>query len=132
MKDMPRIGHPRCAQGTIMYHISENAIPTLAGDIRNVVNATDTALTMQSQMLMSVIEVIKTSNIPLTTSQRLYSEIANGLKGMVDARDSIRQSVATMTAIGKQTAHPEQLDGCAVPPPKGRKLAEVTAEKVEA
>ncbi len=115
-----------------MYTISENAIPTLAGDIRNVVNATDTALAMQSQMFMSVIETIKTSDIPISTSQRLYSEIANGLKGLVDARDSIRQSVATMTWIGRQTAQEEQMDGCPVPPPMKRKPAVAEAVKIEA
>lgn len=95
-----------------MFKISEHSIPTLAGDVRNLVDATDVALSMHSQILSSAIEATRASDLPLSASQRVLTDIAAGLNGMIDTRERIRKAVATMTAIGRQTVHKEKMDGC--------------------
>jgi|GEM_PF-4553817 len=95
-----------------MYVFSKGAIPAVAGDFGNVVRATDTALSVQAQMLSTVIEATLTSNVPLNASERVYVDMIGAMTSILDARTKTRRSVSTMTAIGRQSEHAFLLDGC--------------------
>jgi hypothetical protein len=95
-----------------MYEFSKGAIPAVAGDVGNVVRATDTALSVQAQMLTTVIEAAQTSNLPLNATERVYGDMIGAMTSLLDARTKTRRSVSAMTAIGRQSPHAEFLDGC--------------------
>lgn len=97
-----------------MYNFSESAIPAISGDISNVVRATDAALSGQAQMLATIIEAMGTSDLPINASQRVYGEVVGAINSLLDAREKTRKSVASLTAIGRQSRHQEKMDGCPV------------------
>jgi hypothetical protein len=108
-----------------MYNLSDAAIPSIAGDVRNVLNATDTALSMQAAMLSTVIEAVRTSDVPVNASQKVYDEVVGAMSSMLEARAKTRNSISTMTAIGRQSAQREMMDGCPMGWPNSE-LAEPT------
>ncbi|MGF7172120.1 hypothetical protein FHS91_003825 [Sphingobium xanthum] len=112
-----------------MYTFSENAIPAIRGDIENVISAADTFLASQAQMLNTMIEAAQTSNIPLNATQRAYAELLEAMTSTLDARSHTGKTLATMTAIGRQSAHREMMEGCpgGVPPSLTQAFEEIRA-----
>jgi hypothetical protein len=95
-----------------MYILSDAAIPSIAGDVRNVLNATDAALSMQAAMLSTVIEAVRTSDLPVNASQHVYDDVVGAMTSILEARAKTGKSIAKMTAIGRQSAQREMMDGC--------------------
>ncbi len=95
-----------------MYNLSESAIPAIAGDVKNAFAATDAPLSLHANMLSTVIEAIRTSNIPVNASQRAYDDMVGAMTSLLDARKRAGHSLTTMTAIGRQSIHREKMDGC--------------------
>jgi len=103
-----------------MYKFSENAIPAVAGDISEAVRATDAALSGQAQMLQTIIESVRTSDLPINASQRIYDNVISAINSLRQAREQTGKTVATLTAIGRQSVHKEKMDGCPIGWPTGQ------------
>jgi hypothetical protein len=112
-----------------MYTFSENAIPAIKGDIENVISAADAFLATQAQMLNTMIEAARTSNVPLNATQRAFAEVVEAMNSTLDARGQTGKTLATITAIGRQSAHKEMMEGCPGGVPS---VAELAHEKLEA
>ena len=95
-----------------MHRISENAIHVVAADTRSALKATDQALLAHAQMLVSVIQGVDSSNLPVGVSQDLYQRmVAHGGK-IIDGREDLRQLITRLTVIKSGSNQAEVATGC--------------------
>lgn len=95
-----------------MHNIPANVVTVVAADTRAILHATDEALLANAQMLASVIQGVRASDLPINITQELYSRIvAHGGK-IVEGREDLKDIISTLTWVKKNSTQREMDSGC--------------------
>ncbi|MCA1748598.1 MAG: hypothetical protein ABR601_07255 [Parasphingopyxis sp.] len=99
-----------------MYNFDANSIPALTENTRAAIAAADDALLTNTQMLSTILESVKASDLPINVTQDLYGSMLEGANKLLEGRKQLQKSVATMRAIAKHSPHHERMYGCPTDP----------------
>jgi len=108
-----------------MLKIQSGAAGAVAADTKRAVTAIDAALLCDTQLMMTIIEALQQSNLPIKRSQDLLQSVTEGINHVVAGRAAMVGTITQLTALkGRSNMAPVDY-GC----PDG--LAFLQSETVE-
>lgn len=95
-----------------MTHIKEQTARVVASDTQSMLTAIDNALLQQVRLCASVIEATGETELPVITTQKLYSSLSNGISRIVEGRAEAATSIRHLQAIQSRSNLRETSFGC--------------------
>ncbi|GGD44918.1 hypothetical protein GRI62_10330 [Erythrobacter arachoides] len=113
-----------------MYIVDATAGQVIAKDTQQSVEAIDRAVMSLAHLCISIIEVSKASDLPVTTGQAALANVGAGLSQMIGSREAIGTATREMLKVKRASNLETVAVGC---PPDYNKTAQspilVTTEK---
>lgn len=113
-----------------MHEIQQAAGRVVASDTQNSVDAVDQAVMSLAHLCASIVEVSKSSRLPIATAQGALANAGDGLAKLIASREDMDQATRELTAIQKASSLHTVAFGCPpLSPSTGHKTGVATAKQ---
>ena len=86
-----------------MQKFEENLGHLVSADTKGTINALDDAILSELKLCTTLIEAIKSTNLPINSSQKLLLSVASGLNHIVAGRGEVAATVRHLTIIKRDS-----------------------------
>ena len=115
------------AKESVMHNIENSAGQVIAGDTSASVEAVDKAVASLATLCASIVEVSKSSRLPVGTAQAALANAGASLSSAIASRADVAAATRELTAIQRKSNLREVGFGC--PPLEGKLSDDMRAAK---